>query len=72
MGAEAHWYAFKVFSGKVFDLKADLDRAGVEYYYPVQPDGKPYVQSLIFIRCSESQIVSYIIETSKIVSCGKK
>ena len=56
MGAEAHWYAFKVFSGKVFDLKADLDRAGVEYYYPVQPDGKPYVQSLIFIRCSESQI----------------
>ncbi len=51
-----HWYALKVFSRKVLELKADLARAGIECYYPVQPDGKPYVQSLIFVHCSEHQL----------------
>ena len=41
------------------ELKADLTRAGIEYYYPVQPDGKPYIQSLIFVRCSEHQLAKW-------------
>ena len=56
MSKDIHWYAIKVFSRKVLELKADLARAGIEYYYPVQPDGKPYVQSLIFVHCSEHQL----------------
>ena len=59
MSTGTHWYALKVFSRKVLDLKADLTRAGIEYYYPVQNDGKPYVQSLIFVRCSEHQLAKW-------------
>lgn len=56
MSTAAHWYALKVYSRKVTEMMSDLDRAGIEYYYPVQSDGRPYVQSLLFVRCSESQI----------------
>ena len=56
MSTGVHWYALKVFNRKVTDLMADLARSGIEYYYPTQSDGKPYVQSLLFVRCSESQI----------------
>lgn len=57
---DARWYALRVFYRKVLDLKADLTRAGIEYYYPVQGDGKPYVQSLIFIHCSEHQLDQWV------------
>ena len=56
---DARWYALRVFYRKVLELKADLMRAGIEYYYPVQSDGKPYVQSLIFIHCSEHQLTQW-------------
>ena len=64
MTTGTHWYALKVFSRKVLDLKADLIRAGIEYYYPVQSDGKPYVQSLIFVRCSEHQLAKWHTDAS--------
>ena len=56
MGKDVRWYALKVFYRKVPELRADLSRVGIEYYYPLQDDGKPYVQSLLFVRCSERQI----------------
>ncbi|MBO4557699.1 MAG: KOW motif-containing protein [Bacteroidales bacterium] len=54
MSTDIHWYALKVFYRNVLKLRADLTRVGIEYYYPVQPDGKPYVQSLLFVHCSEA------------------
>ena len=57
MSMNAHWYALKVFGSKALELRAELTRAGMESYYPVQPDGKPYVSSLLFARCSEQEIV---------------
>lgn len=56
---DARWYALRVFYRKVKELKEDLTRAGIEYYYPVQSDGRPYVQSLIFIHCSEQQLTQW-------------
>ena len=64
MSKDMHWYALKVFSRKVLELKADLARAGIEYYYPVQPDGKPYIQSLIFVHCSEQLIDKWHADSS--------
>ena len=56
MSMEPRWYALKVFYRKVAEMRACLGRMGIEYYYPLQDDGKPYVQSLLFVRCSERQI----------------
>ena len=64
MSKDMHWYALKVFSRKVLELKADLARAGIEYYYPVQPDGKPYIQSLIFVHCGEQLIDKWHADSS--------
>ena len=59
MSTAIHWYALKILGRKVSELKADLSRAGIESYYPVQSDGKPYIQSLIFVRCSEAQLLKW-------------
>ena len=57
MSNEMHWYAFKVFCRKVCELRAGLASAGLETYYPVQSDGRPYVHSLLFVRCCEHQLL---------------
>ena len=59
MSMDAHWYALKVFYGKAPLLRDELTRAGIETYYPVLANGKPYVQSLLFVRCREQEIVRF-------------
>ncbi len=67
MSKDVRWYALKVFYRKVPELSADLSRVGIEYYYPLQSDGRPYVQSLIFVHCSERQIEQLL---AKAPICG--
>ena len=62
-----HWYAFKVFYNKVFEIDRDIRREGVETYFPkvkvykLSDDrqsevSKPAISSLIFVRCSEERV----------------
>ena len=57
MGKGLRWYALKVFYGKAPELRAEFTRAGIESYYPVQDNGKPFVQSLLFVHCRESELI---------------
>lgn len=63
-----HWYAFKVFFNKVFEIERELKRSRVKTYFPVLKsfnfvDGKrrqvvkPAISSLIFVRCTESEVL---------------
>lgn len=65
-----HWYAFKVFYNKVFDIDNEIKRLGGETYFPVVKSYKlqegnhklvvkPAISSLIFIHCSESDILAF-------------
>ena len=62
-----HWYAFKVFYNKVFEIDREFRIQGVETYYPkvrvykLSEDKqkellKPAISSLIFVRCSEEKV----------------
>lgn len=65
-----HWYAFKVFYNKVFEVDEQMRAAGLETYFPVVKsyklvDGKakmlvkPAISSLIFVRCTEDAVLSW-------------
>jgi transcription antitermination factor NusG len=65
-----HWYAFKVFYNKVFEIDKELKRMGGETYFPIVRSFKlqenkkkqvikPAISSLIFVRCFESDTVTY-------------
>ena len=62
-----HWYAFKVFYNKVFDVDRDFQEQGVETFFPKvrvyrlledkqKETLKPAISSLIFVRCSEEKV----------------
>ena len=64
-----HWYAFKVFYNKVFEMDGEFKRLGVETYFPLvktyKTEGenkklvlKPAISSLIFVRCEEETVVA--------------
>ena len=62
-----HWYAFKVFFNKVFEVDRNIRERNVETYFPVIKTYKlsgdhhrmvqrPAISSLIFVRCSETEV----------------
>ena len=62
-----HWYAFKVFFNKVFEVDRNIRERNVETYFPViktyklsgdhhRMVQKPAISSLIFVRCSETEV----------------
>ena len=62
-----HWYAFKVFFNKVFEIDREIRERKVETYFPVVKSyklsgdhhrmvQKPAISSLIFVRCSETEV----------------
>lgn len=62
-----HWYAFKVFFNKVFEIDREIRKSKVETYFPVVKTYKlsgdnhrmvqrPAISSLIFVRCSETEV----------------
>lgn len=62
-----HWYAFKVFFNKVFEIDRCIREFKVETYFPVVKTYKvtgdhhrivqrPAISSLIFVRCSETEV----------------
>lgn len=64
--APIHWFAFKVFYNKVFEIQSELNRLHVESYIPLQTVEvvrrgitrtvrRPAVASLLFFRSTEQQ-----------------
>ena len=62
-----HWYAFKVFYNKVFEIDKDMRDQKVKTYFPkvrIYNSGedkqkiseKPAISSLIFVQCSEEKV----------------
>ena len=62
-----HWYAFKVFFNKVFEVDRNIRERNVETFFPVIKTYKlsgdhhrmvqrPAISSLIFVRCSETEV----------------
>jgi transcription antitermination factor NusG len=62
-----HWYAFKVFYNKVFEIDRDMRDQKVRTYFPkvrIYNSGedkqkmsvKPAISSLIFVQCSEEKV----------------
>ena len=62
-----HWYAFKVFYNKVFEIDGELRKQGVETFFPKvrvyksledkqKEQYKPAISSLIFVHCSEGMV----------------
>lgn len=67
--SNVHWYAFKVFYNKVFEIEDLLAKDEIESYIPcetvvVERDGakkkvrKPVVSSLLFFRATEKQAIA--------------
>ena len=65
-----HWYAFKVFFNKVFEIDKELKRLGGETYFPIVRSYKieenkkkqvikPAISSLIFVRCPVDDVMTY-------------
>ena len=65
--ATQHWYAFKVFYNKVFEIDRDFQELGVDTFFPKVREYKmlydrqkeilkPAISSLIFVRCSEEKV----------------
>lgn len=65
-----HWYAFKVFYNKVFEIEDALNKEQIETYIPceyvfVEHNGtkkkvrKPVISSLLFFRSTEMQALSW-------------
>lgn len=66
-GDTQHWYAFKVFYNKVFEIDRDIRKQQVKTYFPVvktytvsenrhKQKVRPAISSLIFVRCSEEEV----------------
>jgi len=66
--AERHWYAFKVFYNKVFEVEATIRKMHIETYFPVVKSFKfsgevrktvvkPAISSLIFVRCASDVVL---------------
>lgn len=62
-----HWYAFKVFFNKVFEIDRNIRERKVETYFPMVKTyklssdhhrmvQKPAISSLIFVRCTETEV----------------
>lgn len=69
-GEQPHWYAFKVFFNKVFELDELMREDGVMTYFPVVKTEKrvggvvkmvkrPAISSLIFVRCTCEEIMAW-------------
>ena len=69
-GEQPHWYAFKVFFNKVFELDELMREDGVMTYFPVMKTEKkvggvvrmvkqPAISSLIFVRCTCEEILDW-------------
>lgn len=67
---ELHWYALKIFYGRLFSIKAELDAAGITTYVAMRTveqfqEGKltyvarPLVASLLFLQTTESFLRSF-------------
>lgn len=65
-----HWYAFKVFFNKVFELDELMREEGVMTYFPIVKSEKnvggvvkmvkrPAISSLIFVRCTCEEIIAW-------------
>ena len=59
MNDSLHWYALKVFYNKVLALQSRMTGCGFECYCPLDPEGKPLIASLLFVRCAEQQLVAF-------------
>lgn len=68
LGITKHWYAFKVFYNKVFEIDKAIRKSGLETYLPVvksfrfvngkrHQDVKPAISSLIFVRSTEEEVL---------------
>lgn len=69
-GGQPHWYAFKVFFNKVFELDKLMREEGVTTFFPVVKVEKnvrgvmrkverPAISSLIFVRCTCEEIIAW-------------
>ena len=69
-GDQPHWYAFKVFFNKVFELDELMREEGVMTYFPIVKSEKnvggvvkmvkrPAISSLIFVRCTCEEIIAW-------------
>lgn len=65
-----HWYAFKVFFNKVFEVDERMRAGGVKTYFPVVKSKKkvgsvvkqvmrPAISSLIFVQCTGEEVLSW-------------
>lgn len=65
-----HWYAFKVFFNKVFEMDELMRESGVVTYFPVVTEEKriggvvklvkrPAISSLLFVRCTGEEVVDW-------------
>ena len=63
-----HWYAFKVFYNKVFEINREFTRHKIETYFPIVKSYKlsdenkklvvkPAISSLIFVHCTEPEVL---------------
>lgn len=70
-----HWYAFKVFYNKVFEIDKLIRKTHTETYFPVvksyETDGdkqkiirKPAISSLIFVHCTKEKVLELSQELS--------
>ena len=73
--AELHWYAFKVFYNKVFEIDKTIRKSHVETYFPIvksyklvgetkQLVVKPAISSLIFVHSTTESVLSLQQELS--------
>ncbi len=64
-----HWYAFKVFYNKVFEIDKEFRATRIETYFPVvksyklvddkqKLEVKPAISSLIFVHCTCEEVVA--------------
>ncbi len=64
-----HWYAFKVFYNKVFEIDKEIHKQKIETYFPVLKSyklvddkpklvQKPAISSLIFVHCTKNEVES--------------
>lgn len=56
MSAE-HWYALKVFYNRVKFIKDKLDAECLTTYLPLNAEGRPLIASLLFVKCSQNQVL---------------
>ena len=59
MNDSLHWYALKVFYNKVLALQSRMTGCGFECYCPLDPEGKPLIASLLFVRCTGEEVVEW-------------